>query len=329
MALMAIPTVIRAQATGSLDEGTAYANFYAEQDCKAKAALGETFVATFKTSTYADPVFRQTVNCYFKLNNFAKVIALAGTVDQLFPSMKPEDKAPVFIQAMQAAQNSNNPAQTVAFGEKVLKIVPDEINTLIMLSGTIPFATPKDKAAVDKAQGYAEKGLTVLSHMDAKAAGMSDADWANQKKAIEGTLHNTLGSILFNKQDYDKAVDEMLLATKASPKEGSYWYTLGLAYNQQYQEAAKSYQNAVAKSNETLKTKDQVLIEESKATVAGLQQVAYEKRDQAIDALATAVASGGTVKEQAMDQLKRLYTAKNNGSADGLDQLVNSKKPVG
>ena len=40
MATLAIPTVARAQ-SNSLDEGTAYANFYAEQDCKAKAALGE------------------------------------------------------------------------------------------------------------------------------------------------------------------------------------------------------------------------------------------------------------------------------------------------
>src|SRR5438270_8544475 len=103
MAVIAIPTVARAQ-SNSLDEGTAYANFYAEQDCKAKAALGEAFYGQYKTSQYADPVFRQTVNCYFKLSNFPKVIQLAGQIDQLFPDMKPADKAPVYAQAMQAAQ---------------------------------------------------------------------------------------------------------------------------------------------------------------------------------------------------------------------------------
>ena len=83
---LAIPTVARAQAQ---EEGTAYANFYAEQDCKAKATLGEKFVTDFKTSQYADPVFRQTINCYFKLNSFPKVLELAGKIDQMFPSMKP------------------------------------------------------------------------------------------------------------------------------------------------------------------------------------------------------------------------------------------------
>src|SRR5215831_1009969 len=114
MTALALPTVARAQAQ---EEGTAYANFYAEQDCKAKAALGEKFVADFKTSQYADPVFRQTINCYYKLNNFPKVSELAGKLDQSFPSMKPEDKAPVYAQAMELAQRSNNTPQTIAFGE--------------------------------------------------------------------------------------------------------------------------------------------------------------------------------------------------------------------
>ena len=174
-AALAIPTVAVAQ-SNSLDEGTAYANFYAEQDCKAKAALGEGFYSQYKTSQYADPVFRQTVNCYFKLNNAQKVIELAGKTDQLFPDMKPADKANVYGQAMQVALNNNNAAQAITFGEKVLSIAPDDLNTLMVLSSTISYSTPKDAAAIAKAEGYAKKGLETLGKVDGKSFGISDAE---------------------------------------------------------------------------------------------------------------------------------------------------------
>jgi len=325
MAVFAIPTVARAQ---TQDEGTAYANYYAEPDMKTKAAMGEKFISDFKTSQYADAVFRGIIQINSKLNNFPKVIELAGTTEQRFPSMKPEDKAQVYSYAMQAAQQSNNGAQTIAFGEKVIAIAPEDLNTLLTLSSTIPYVMPKDAAAIAKAEQYAQKGMVVLAKFDPKAVGLSDADWAKQKVGIEGSFHNTLGSIYFNKADYDKAADELQAATKCTPKDGSSWYLLGLAFNQQYASQGKTYTEAVEKSNAAIKTKDQVLIEEGKATVAALEQNLREKRDQAIDALATAVALGGATQEQAMAQLKKLYANKNNGSTTGLDQLITSKKPA-
>src|SRR5215831_7728705 len=113
IAVMAIPTVLQAQ-----DEGTAYATYYGEPDCAKRADLGEKFIAGFKTSQYVDPTFRGTLNCYFKLNNFQKVMDMASKLDQLVPDMKPTDKVVVLDSAMEAAQRSNNAAQTIAFGEK-------------------------------------------------------------------------------------------------------------------------------------------------------------------------------------------------------------------
>jgi len=327
VAVLAIPTVFRAQAFAQ-DEGTAYALFYAEQDCKAKAPLGEKFIADYKTSQYASPAYVLTVNCYFKLNNFPKVIDMASKLDQTLPDMQPAQKAQINQEAMVSAQQSNNAAQTITFGEKVLSIDSDNLDALITLANTIPIATPQDKAAVSKAEGYAQKAMANLAKMNGKSVGMSDDEWAKQKIGIEGTLHNTLGSIYFNKQDYDKAADELVAATKDMPKDGPTWYLLGLAYNQQYASQVKPYKEAVDKSNAALKTKDQALIDEGKATVAALEEVLRGKRDQAIDALATAVALGGATQPQAMAQLKKIYADKNNGSTDGLDQLIASKKPA-
>jgi len=329
-AALAIP--LFAQTAAAQDDGTAYANFYAESNQQKKAELGEKFVTDYKTSQYADPVFRQTVSLYYKLKNWPKVNELANKTDQLFPSMEASNKAQVYALAMDGAQQSNNAAQTITFGEKILAIAPNDanaLNTLITLSSTIPVAMPKDKAAIEKAEGYANKALGMLSKLDPKSLGISEADWAKQKLTIEGTLHNTLGNIHVNQQNYDKAVEELVQATKALPRDGTSWYLLGLAYNQQYATHAKNYAEAVAKSNEAIRARaDQALIDESKATVVALEQVARDKRDQAIEALATAVSCGGTTQQPALDQLKKLYSTKNNGSLDGLDQLIKSKQPA-
>jgi tetratricopeptide (TPR) repeat protein len=325
--VIVIPTVARAQ-----DEGTAYANFFAEEDCKTKAPLGEKFMADYKMSQYVEPAFQLTLVCYSKLNNYPKVLDLAGRLEQLAPSMKPTSKANMYARAMEAAQQSNDAAQTIAFGEKVLAIVPDSdpmyLNTAITLSSTLAIANQNDMAALQKAEGYGQKALATLSKMDGKSLGLSDAEWATQKIGIEGSVHNTLGTIYFSKKDYDKAVDDLVVATKDLPKDGQAFYLLGLSYQQQYASQLKPYLAAVAKSNADIKAKaEQAVIDEGKATADGLADALHEKQDKAIDALATAAALGGPTQAPAMDELKKLYTTK-KGSTDGLDRLIQSKKPA-
>jgi len=328
MTALASPTFARAVAAVQ-DDATRYTEFFNEENPQKKAELGEKFLADFKKSQWVDAVYRTTVSKYYEAGNWAKVIALVAQMEQLSPETTPANKGPIYARGMDAALKTNNAAQTIAFGDKVLAIAPDDLNTLITLSSTIPVAMPQDKAAIDKAEGYATRAIAVLGKMDAKSLGLSEADWAKQKVAIEGTLHNTLGSIYFNKGDYDKAVEELQNATKINAKDGASWYLLGLAFNQQYAVEAKTYQDAVKESNDLIKSKsDRALIEDSQARVSALQDAAREKRDQAIAALATSVACGGTTKDPAMAQLTKLWSTKNNGSTDGLNEFINSKKPA-
>jgi len=330
-AALSIP--ITAQNVLAQDEGTAYANYYAETgNLSKRAQLGEEFLAKFKTSDYADAVFRGVILAYYQLNNWPKVMELAAQTDQMFPKMATADKSAVYARAMDAAQQSNNAAQVGAFAEKVLTVTPETdgsyLNALITLVTIITGTPQPDKAASAKAEGYAQKAVGLLEKTDGKSLGMSDSEWVKQKPIIENTLHGGLGIVYFNRPDYEKAIAELLLATKAVPGDGPSWYYLGLAYYEQYLPTAKSLQEAVNKSNELKKQRnpDQALIDEAMAAVSAYQDTVREKRDQAIDALATAVAAGGPTQKQANDQLTKLYSAK-NGSTDGLDQLIKSKKP--
>ena len=108
IATLALPTLASAQ-----DEGTAYANFYAESECAKKAPLGEQFITTYKTSQYAEGTLLLTAQCYYKLKNFAKVSDFANRVDQLAPKMAVDNKARMYGWAMDLAQQSNNGPQTI------------------------------------------------------------------------------------------------------------------------------------------------------------------------------------------------------------------------
>jgi tetratricopeptide (TPR) repeat protein len=311
------------------DDGTRYTEFYSETDQARKAAIGEKFLAEIKDSTYTDGVYRQTVSIYYKLNNWPKVLELAGKMDQLDPSIEAKNKPQIFSIALDAAQKSNNIPMVLNFGEKTLALVPDDLNSLITLSSTILFASPNDAAAVEKAGGYATRGLTVVGKMDAKNLGLSDADWARQKTGIEGSLHNTLGSIAFNKKDYDKSVEELGAASKLMPADGNSWYLLGFSYYMQYQELAKKTQDSFNQANQMIKEKaDKALIEEAKGTAEAYQDASREKREEAMAALAVSVNCGGTTQQPAMQQLTKIWQTKNNGSTDGLQDYIRSKKPA-
>jgi len=156
---------------------------------------------------------------------------------------------------------------------------------------------------------------------------MSDADWNNQKNSIEAGLHSNLGFIALNRMEYDKSVSEYEQAIKATPKDGIAQFRLGLAYSGQATIAGKSYLASVDAANEAVKNNaDEAVRNDLKAKVDVAGEAAAKKRDQAIDTLATAVALGGVVAEPARAQLVKLYQVK-NGSTEGLDQLINSKKP--
>ena len=91
--------------------------------------------------------------------------------------------------------------------------------------------------------------------------------------------------------------------------------------------ASKAPLEAINAENDATKARlDQPVIDELVAKRQGIETDAREKRDKAIDELATSVAIGGVVAQPARDALERLYKVKNNDSLEGLDQLIAQKK---
>jgi tetratricopeptide (TPR) repeat protein len=229
--------------------------------------------------------------------------------------------------AMVAAQNLNDLDKVINYGEKVLTIDANDLNALITLSGVIPAKLPTaddaKKAALDKAEGYANKALTGVQGMIAKA----DAATKAQLVPIEGNLYSTRGLIHYTRQDYPKSIAEYEQALQRTPKDEVARFYLGLDYQAVAAQVSRDYQAAVKAENDAKSARaEQPVIDELSAKSAGLAEDTKKARDRAIEEFAYAVAIGGAVGPQAKTALTSLWMGKNNDSTDGLDEFIAEKK---
>ncbi|PYS56294.1 MAG: hypothetical protein DMG13_00180 [Acidobacteria bacterium] len=313
-------------------EYNAYVAFYNEQNPQKKAELGEKFLAENKDSDFVPQGYQMLIGAYARAQNWAKVMDAAERTAAL-PKAEDKLKAFAYANAMVAAQQTNNFDKTVEYGDKVLAIEPNDLNAMVVLATTIPERLPPNeaakKAAMEKAAALATKALEGVKQFftQPKPPNVPEPQWNQQRADLEGQLHAALGFIAFNRQDYANAAQEFQTAFKSTPKDGVSHYRLGLVFQTQASAASKALLEAINAENDAKKARrDQPVIDELVAKRQGIETDAREKRDKAIDELATSVAIGGVVAQPARDALERLYKVKNNDSLEGLDQLIAQKK---
>jgi tetratricopeptide (TPR) repeat protein len=314
-------------------EYNAYKAVYDEQAAAKKAELAEKFITDYKDSELMGQAYTMLVGAYAKAQNWTKVMEAADRV-VAYPKADAKMKGFALGNAMVAAQQANVFEKIVEYGDKLLAVDPNDLNAMITLSSMIPERLPMDaaakKAALEKANGLATKAMAGVTQLfsQPKPAQFSDADWNKQKNELEGNLHATLGFIALNSADYPKAVEHYEAALKSIPKDGIAHFRLGLAYQFLTSDASKAVVNAIKAENDAKTARaDQVQIDELVATRQGIEQDLNDKRDKAIDQLATAVAIGGVVAEPARAALVKLYQSKTpDGSTAGLEELINQKK---
>src|SRR4030095_8383834 len=111
-------------------EYNAYVALLGEKDPAKKAALGEKFIAEFKESDYIPEAHTMIIGAYSGAKNFPKVIEAAERAAAI-PNADPKLKAFAYANAMLAAQSMNDVDKTISYGEKVLAIQPNDLNTMI------------------------------------------------------------------------------------------------------------------------------------------------------------------------------------------------------
>jgi tetratricopeptide (TPR) repeat protein len=306
-------------------EYNAYKALYDEQNPAKKAELGEKFLTDFKESDFIANAYTMIIGAYTRAQNWAKVIDAAERA-AASPVADNKLKAFAYANAMVAAQNMNQLDRVLAYGDKVLAIDPNDLQTMITLSAAIPVKLPADeagkKAALDKAEFLGRKALAGVQTLLAQAPAAQKA----QITQIEGQLHGTLGLIAYNRPDYMKSIEEYEAALKVNPKDDVAHFYIGADYQTLSGLASRQYQDAVKAENDAKAAKaEQPTIDELAAKRQGLENEVREKRDKAIDEYAIAAAIGGVIAQDAKNALQKLWQAKND-SLNGMDEFIAQKK---
>jgi tetratricopeptide (TPR) repeat protein len=314
-------------------EYNAYKALFDEQNPQTKAGLGEKFIAEHKESDFIPQAYRMLVGAYSRSQQWAKVMETADRA-VAYPKSDQVTKTFAFENAMVAAQQANNFEKIVEYGDKLLGLDPNNLNAMITLSSMIPERLPMDEAArktaLDKAQGLATKAMGGVQQIfsQPKPAQITDAQWTQEKANLEGNLNATLGFVALNNRDYPKAIEHYETALKSIPKDGVAHFRLGLAYQFLTSDASRQLLDAINDENAAKAARqEQFVIDELVAKRQGVEVQLNERRDKAINELATAVAIGGVVAGPAREALTKLYQSKTpDGSTAGLDELIAQKK---
>ena len=306
-------------------EYNAYKALYDEQNPQKKAELGEKFLTDFKESDFIGNTYTMIVGAYTRAQNWAKVIDAADRA-AASPVADNKLKAFAYANAMVAAQNMNQIDRVLSYGDKVLAIDPNDLNTMITLSAAIPAKLPPDepgrKAALDKAEGLGRKALAGIQPLLAQAP----PETKKQIAQIEQQLHGTLGLIAYNRPDYTKSIEEYEAALKGNAKDDVAHFYLGADYQALTAQASRVYQDAIKAENDAkIRKDDQPTIDDLAAKRQGLENDVREKRDKAIEEYAIATAIGGVVAQDAKNALQKLWQAKND-SLNGMDEFIAQKK---
>jgi len=307
-------------------EYNAYLAFYNEKDPAKKAELGEKFVNDFKESDFVTDAYLGTLTAYSNAKNWRKVIDTAEKAVAL-PNADNKLKAAAYFNAMVAAQNLNDVDKVIGYGEKVLTIDATDLNALVTLSAVIPAKLPagdaEKKTALDKADNYANKALSGVQGLLAKA----DAATKAQLVPIEGNLLATKGLIAYNRMDYMKSIEEYEQALQRTPKDDVARFYLALDYQALAAQSSRQYTAAVDDENKAKRERaEQPVIDELAAKSAGLAEDVRKYRDKAIEEFANAAALGGPVAMQAKTALETMWKAKNNDSLAGMDEYIAERK---
>lgn len=172
---------------------------------------------------------------------------------------------------MAAYQNLNDAEQTIVYAERAIELNPDDLATLLTLSGVMAERPPEEGDAraehLDRAEEHAENAIDMLDRfLDGPAgAGIGDA----QAATLRSSVHSTLGLIYLHQEEFGDARDEYETALEAAPDDPIAWFRLGFAYAQD------------------------------------------DEADDAMEALARSVSLGGVTESEARDLLERIYEAEN------------------
>ena len=149
---------------------------------------------------------------------------------------------------------TGKPEKAFEVGDKEVELKPDDVQTMAILSQTIPRAmnanTPEPEKQLAKAETYGKRALEITPTI-AKPEGMPDQNFNQAKNATLAMAHSGLGLVYFRRQKYNDAIPELEQAVKIDPNptpDPVNLYLLGMSDQKasHYEEAATMFNKCAA-----------------------------------------------------------------------------------
>jgi uncharacterized protein HemY len=179
--------------------------------------------------------------------------AKIAAVDDLIAKFKDtEFKAIALEMAAEAAQQKNDSATALIYGNRALEADPKNFQAMLLVSGqlaqgTKEFDLDKDEK-VKRATKLANDAITTVTAAAKPNPQLADDQWANIKKDIIAQGHETLGVLASVDKKYDVAITEFKTAIDgAATPEPATMIRLSASYNN-----AKKYDEATAMADRVL-----------------------------------------------------------------------------
>jgi tetratricopeptide (TPR) repeat protein len=144
--------------------------------------------------------------------------------------------------------------KALEIGDKEVALKPDDVQTMAILSQTIPRAmnasTPEPEKQLAKAENYGKRAIEITPTIS-KPEGLPDQNFVAAKNVTLAMAHSGLGLVYFRRGKFDDAIPELEQSVKIDPNptpDPVNLYLLGMA-NQKashYDEAATAFNKCAA-----------------------------------------------------------------------------------
>ena len=168
----------------------------------------------------ADPEELAAAKAYEAMPNtdLAKKITAGEDFLKKYPNS--QYRPAIYSSLTLAYVQTGNPQKAFEVGDKEVALKPDDVQTLALLSQTLPRAmsasTPEPEKVLSKAEDYAKRAIEVTPTVQ-KPEGMPDQNFMVAKNTTLAWAHSGLGLVYFRRGKFAESIPELEQSLKIDP----------------------------------------------------------------------------------------------------------------
>jgi tetratricopeptide (TPR) repeat protein len=174
---------------------------------------------------------REELDGYLNMLQFqdpAELIAKAKEFSRLYPTS--EFLGQIYRMEMRSYQALNDQQNTVAAGERVLRVSPKDPEALLTLAKVLPSLKGEKEYNLNQAERHAQSALEAVAGLRAPRS-LTIKEFEQIVLGMQAGVHEALGIIAFQREQYLRSVSEFEEGIRLHPAaDGGLYYRLGVAY---------------------------------------------------------------------------------------------------